>query len=135
MIEEALIDNSSLALRLVARPAEANAKGDIFGGWLMAHIDLAGSLVSIERARGPVVTVAVNDLRFIKPVYVDDVVSFYCKIMAVGKTSITVAVHVVARRFKRHDQDFQMETVTVANATVTYVAVEGPGKKREVPVV
>ena len=106
-------------------PADTNPNGDIFGGWLMSQIDIAGSVVAVERAKGPVATVAVKELQFIAPIFVYDLVSFYSDVKAVGKTSITVFVEVFAQR--RGDYS---EVVKVSEATLVYVAVSEPGKKR-----
>ena len=85
-------------LRIVPMPADTNAHGTIFGGWVMAQVDIAGSIPAWERAQGPVVTVAVNSFVFKEPVFVGDIVSFYAKVMKVGRTSITVDVEVYANR-------------------------------------
>src|SRR5580765_2665116 len=85
-------------LRIVPMPADTNAHGTIFGGWVMAQVDLAGSVPAVERARGAVVTVAVNSFRFQEPVFVGDLVSFYARVCRVGRTSITVDVEVYSQR-------------------------------------
>lgn len=117
-----------LAIRVLAMPADANAFGDIFGGWLMSQVDIAGSTVACEVARGRVVTVAVNNFEFIKPVLVGDLVSCYSEVIKIGRTSITVDTEVLVER----EQD-PATIHRVAEATVTYVAVDGAGKPREVP--
>lgn len=123
------------ALRVVTHPNDANPKGDIFGGWLMSQIDIAGSIIAVARAKGPVATVAVKGLQFIKPIYVHDVVSFYPAIIAIGKTSITTTIEVFSQRaYKDEFGGFDFQTLKVAEAEVVYVAVSEPGKKREVPV-
>jgi acyl-CoA thioesterase YciA len=99
-------------------PADANHTGDIFGGWIMAQVDIAGSVPAVQRARGRVATVAVNAFTFRQPVFVGDLVSFYAEVVKVGRTSITVDVEVYAQR--RPDR---MECVKVTEATLTYVAV------------
>lgn len=133
--EQQLLGEYELTLRVVTRPNDANPKGDIFGGWLMSKIDIAGSIIAVNRAKGPVATVAVKSLQFIKPIYVHDVVSFYAKIIAVGKTSITTSVEVFSQRTCKDEGDnFTIQTLKVADAVVVYVAVSEPGKKREVPV-
>lgn len=117
-------------LRVTTMPNDANASGDIFGGWVMSQIDLAGAIAATKRAKGPVVTVAVKELRFIQPIFVSDLVSFYAEVTAVGNTSLTVKIDVFAQR-KRGGQD---ETyVKVSDATLVYVAVFEPGKPRPVP--
>jgi acyl-CoA thioesterase YciA len=119
------------ALRVVPMPADTNASGDIFGGWIMSHVDIAGSIPAMQRARGRVVTVAVNAFTFKKPVYVADVVSFYAEVVRVGATSITVEVKVYAQRSSRAPAPG--EIVLVTDATLTYVCLGADGKKRAVP--
>jgi len=115
-------------LRVVPMPADANHTGDIFGGWIMAQVDIAGSIPAVRRAKGRVATVAVNSFVFKRPVLVGDVVSFYADIVRVGKTSITVNVEVYAQR-RPHTQD----VVKVTEATLTYVAVDAERRPRVVP--
>ena len=115
-------------LRVVPMPADVNWHGDIFGGWIMAQVDLAGGVVAARRARGRVATVAVNAFTFKQPVLVGDVVSFFAQIVRIGRTSITVDVEVFAQR--RPDREI---TVKVTEATLTYVAVGTDGRPREVP--
>jgi acyl-CoA thioesterase YciA len=115
-------------LRVVPMPADVNWHGDIFGGWIMSQVDLAGGVVAARRARGRVATVAVNAFTFKQPVLVGDVVTFFAKIVRVGRTSITVDVEVWAQR--RPDREL---TVKVTEATLTYVAVGPDGRPREVP--
>src|ERR1044072_2571921 len=90
-----------LALRTIAMPVFANAHGDVFGGWLLSQMDLAGSAVAVRRANGRVVTVAITAMSFQRPVFVGDEVSCYAKIVKVGRTSITVKVEAFARRGRR----------------------------------
>lgn len=118
-------------LRLKTRPNDANKGGDIFGGWLMSQIDVASAIEASRRAKGPVVTVAVNKLTFLKPLYIYDIVSFYTKVSAVGKTSLTVETEVYA---ERQQKDGTEEVVKISDATLVFVAVSEPGKPREVPV-
>jgi acyl-CoA thioesterase YciA len=106
-------------LRVVPMPADANQSGDIFGGWIMAQVDIAGSIPAIRRARGRVATVAVNSFQFRQPVLVGDVVSLYADVVRVGRTSITVNVEVYAQRRPERE-----ETVKVTEATLTYVAID-----------
>lgn len=115
-------------LRVVPMPADANHTGDIFGGWIMAQVDIAGSIPAVRRAKGRVATVAVNSFVFKKPVLVGDVVSFYADIVRVGRTSITVNVEVYAQR-RPHTDD----VVKVTEATLTYVAVDAERRPRVVP--
>ena len=115
-------------LRMVAMPTDCNYSGDVFGGWIMGHVDIAGSVLALNRARGRVVTVAVNSFIFKQPLFMGDVVSFYASITKVGRTSITVNVEVYAQR------DPERPTcVKVTEATLTYVAVDEKRKPRVVP--
>ena len=112
------------ALRTIAMPADANPNGDIFGGWLMAQMDLAGAVPAFQRARGRVVTVAVDAMSFHRPVFVGDLVSCYATIKRAGRTSITVDVEtwVERRRDGRHEK--------VTEGLFTYVAVDETGCPR-----
>jgi acyl-CoA thioesterase YciA len=116
------------ALRVTPMPADANANGDIFGGWIMSQVDIAGSVPAARRARGRIATVAVNSFVFKQPVLVGDLVSFYAAIEKTGRTSITVSVEVYAQR--NPDQEV---TVKVTEASLTYVAVGPDRKPRELP--
>lgn len=132
MQNEKLPDNRHATLRVVPMPADTNAAGNIFGGWLMSQVDIAGSVVAIRRAQGPVTTVAVTAFRFHKPVYVGDVVSLYAEVTRVGTTSITVDVAVYAERGLR--QSGIVGTVEkVAESTLAYVAIDANYRKRPVP--
>lgn len=112
-------------LRVIPLPADANHTGDIFGGWIMAQVDLAGSVPATRLARGRVATVAVNSFVFKKPVFVGDLVSFYAEVVRVGRTSITVNVEVYAQRRPERE-----ECVKVTEATLTYVAVDASRQPR-----
>lgn len=115
-------------VRTLAMPKDTNGLGDIFGGWIMSHADIAGAIIAFRRAGGRVVTVAVNEFIFVSPVYVGDVVSFYTDVSKVGNTSITVDVTVFSQR-----SDGERETaVKVATAQMTYVRVGA--NRRPVPV-
>ena len=114
-----------LVLRMMPMPADANANGDIFGGWIMAQVDLAGSVLPSRVSRGRVTTVAVNEFTFKQPVSVGDLLSFYAQVTRLGRTSITVHVEVVA---ERNPADPQIVKVTEAN--LTYVAIDRDGKPR-----
>lgn len=116
-------------LRVMPFPADCNAAGDIFGGWVMAKVDIAGAIPAMRRSRGRVATVAVNSFHFSQPIAVGDVVSFYAKIVKVGRTSITVDVEVYAERDPTHPV-----VVKVTEATLTYVCLDKDGSKRDVPV-
>ena len=115
-------------LRVSPMPADVNPSGDIFGGWVMAQTDIAGSIPATRRARGRIATVAVNSFLFKQPISVGDVVSFYAEVVRVGRTSITVDVQVYAERNPVHPV-----VVKVTEATLTYVATNADGSKREVP--
>jgi acyl-CoA thioesterase YciA len=116
-------------LRIVPMPADTNAHGTIFGGWVMAQVDIAGSIPAWARAQGPVVTVAVNSFQFKEPVFVGDIVSFYARVMKVGRTSITVDVEVFAQRGRGGKRD----VVRVTEAQLTYVAVDANRKPKALP--
>ena len=116
------------ALRVTPMPADANFHGDIFGGWIMSQVDIAGSVPASRRARGRIATVAVNSFVFKQPVLIGDLVSFYATIERVGRTSITVSVEVYAQR--NPDEEI---TVKVTDASLTYVAVGPDRKPRELP--
>jgi acyl-CoA thioesterase YciA len=116
------------ALRVMPMPADANQYGDIFGGWIMSQVDIAGATVAMRRARGRVATVSVNSFVFNQPVSVGDVVSFFADVVETGRTSIKVNVEVYAER-----NPTQPITVKVTQATLTYVAINQQGVKRELP--
>lgn len=115
-------------LRVVPMPTDTNMNGDVFGGWIMAHVDLAGSLPAARRANGRVVTIAVNSFVFRQPVFVGDVLSIYADVVKVGNTSITVNVEVYAER-----SQLKGETVKVTEATLTYVATDDNRRPRTIP--
>jgi acyl-CoA thioesterase YciA len=115
-------------LRVVPMPADANQHGDIFGGWVMSQVDIAGGILAARRARGRVATVAVNAFVFKQPVFVGDVVSFFAEITRVGRTSITVDVQVYAQR-----NPGKMICVKVTEASLTYVATGTDRRPRELP--
>lgn len=115
-------------LRLFALPANANSSGDIFGGWIMSQMDIAGSVPAARRAGGRVVTVAVNSMEFHKPVYIGDLISCYAEILATGRTSITVRVRVFAQRNPANE-----ECIAVTQGTLTYVSVDAQGRPSPLP--
>lgn len=114
-------------LRTVPMPADTNSSGDIFGGWIMAQVDIAGSIPATLTARGRVATVAVNSFVFKQPVFVGDIVSFYADTVKIGNTSITVDVEVFALR-----NPLTPQVVKVTEATLTYVAIDERGKPRPI---
>jgi len=124
----ALPEGKEPMLRVVPMPADANQHGDIFGGWIMAQVDIAGGVLAARHARGRVATVAVNAFVFKQPVFIGDVLSFYADIVRVGNTSLTVNVEVYAQR---NPED--IEVVKVTEATLTYVATGADRKPRQVP--
>ncbi len=117
--QNALPEDRPPTTRLLAMPTDTNAAGDIFGGWIMSQVDIAGSIIAHQRAGGRVVTVAVNSFVFHKPVFIGDLISCYGEITRIGTTSLTVDVKVFAER-NRHKE----EVVKVTEATLTYVAVD-----------
>ena len=123
-----LSNGAELVLRVMPLPADVNGNGDIFGGWLMAQVDLAGAVLPSRIAKGRIATVAVNEFIFKQPVSVGDLVSFYARVLRVGNTSITVHVEVYAER-----NPANLQVVKVTEANLTYVAIDAAGKPRPVP--
>jgi len=124
----ALPKNRVPALRVVPMPADANHNGDIFGGWIMAQVDVAGGIVAGRVARGRVATVSVNAFVFKQPVQIGDVLSFYADVVKTGNTSVTVNVEVYAERGRA-----ETRIVKVTEATLTYVAIDPQGRPRPIP--
>jgi acyl-CoA thioesterase YciA len=116
------------ALRVMPMPADANQNGDIFGGWIMAQVDIAGGTLAGRIARGRVATVAVKQFTFKQPVQIGDLLSFYVDLEKIGNTSITVTVEVYAER-----RPEKPRVVKVTEATLTYVAIDPTGQPRPVP--
>ena len=115
-------------LRVMPMPADLNQNGDVFGGWVMAQVDVAGAIPAMRRARGRVATISVNSFQFRQPVSVGDILSLYAEVVRVGTTSLIVRVEVFAER------DYATpEVVKVTEAELTYVAIDETGNKREVP--
>jgi acyl-CoA thioesterase YciA len=123
-----LPDGAQLVLRVMPMPADSNPNGDVFGGWIMAHVDLAGAVLPARIAKGRIATVAVNEFVFKQPVSIGDLLSFYARVTRVGKTSVTVNVEVYA---ERNPADLHVVKVTEAN--LTYVAIDGNGQPRSIP--
>ena len=117
-----------LVLKVIPMPGDCNANGDIFGGWVMAQVDLAGSVLPARYTDGRMATVAVNEFVFKQPVRVGDILSFFSKVVRIGRTSITVKVEVFAERYRS-----QGTYIKVTEASVTYVAIDDNGKPREIP--
>lgn len=120
--------DADLVMRVIPMPADTNMSGAVFGGWIMAQVDIAGSVLPVRRSRGRVTTVAVNRFVFKQPVSVGDLLSFYARIERIGTTSITVHVEVYAERNPSHPK-----IVKVTDANLTYVAIDRNGKPRPVP--
>ncbi len=109
-------------------PADTNANGDIFGGWVMSQMDQAGGIAGVDRAQGRVVTVAVDGMTFIRPVKVGDVLCVYTRVESIGRTSMKIAIEAWARRFRTQSRE------KVTEATFTFVAIDDEGRPRAVPV-
>ena len=116
-----------LTLRISAMPADTNANGDIFGGWVMARMDQAGGIRGVERARGRVVTIKVDAMTFIRPMKVGDVLSVYTDVERIGRTSMTIKIEAWAQRFQT------MVSEKVTEATFIFVAIDDNGRPRVVP--
>ena len=123
-----LPDDRQLVMRTMPMPADANGNGDIFGGWIMAQVDLAGAVLPARIAKGRIVTVAVNQFIFKQPVSIGDLLSFYAKVERIGKTSVTVNVEVYAER-----DPSNLHVVKVTEANLTYVAIDREGRPRAIP--
>ncbi len=119
--------DKELVLKVIPMPADTNGNGDIFGGWVMAQVDLAGSVIPARHVNGRMATVAVNQFVFKQPVRVGDILSFYGCITKIGRTSITVEVEVYAERFRAQGQ-----FVKVTEASLTYVAIDDDGRPRPI---
>jgi acyl-CoA thioesterase YciA len=130
-----MTDNNSeaprgeLTVRISAMPADTNANGDIFGGWVLSRMDQAGGIAAVERARGRVVTIAVEAMKFIRPVRVGDVLEVYTEVESIGRTSMKIHIEAWARRFQtnRHEK--------VTDANFTFVAIGDDGRPRPIPTV
>jgi acyl-CoA thioesterase YciA len=120
--------DQELVLKVIPMPGDCNANGDIFGGWVMAQVDLAGSVVPARYTMGRMATVAVNEFIFKQPVRVGDILSFFCAVQRIGRTSITVKVEVFAERIRA-----QRKYIKVTEASLTYVAIDDAGQPRELP--
>lgn len=127
--EQNSLPQREVTLRVMPLPADLNPNGDVFGGWVMAHVDVAGAIPALRRAKGRVATVSVNSFQFKQPISVGDIVSFYAEIVKTGRTSLTVRVEVFAER--NHEA---LEIVKVTEAELTYVAIDAQGNKRPLPV-
>lgn len=119
--------DKELVLKVIPMPADCNANGDIFGGWVMAQVDLAGAVMAAQAVKGRMATVAVNQFIFKQPVRVGDILSFFSHVSRVGNTSITVQVEVFAERFQS-----QGRYIKVTEASLTYVAIDDKGQPRPI---
>ncbi len=127
VLNVALPLDKELVLKVIPMPADCNANGDIFGGWVMAQVDLAGSVIPARHTQGRMATVAVNEFIFKQPVRVGDILSFFSEVTRIGRTSVTVKVEVFAERFRS-----QGRYIKVTEASVTYVAIDDQGRPREI---
>ena len=125
---ESLPAGKQPALRVMPMPADSNQNGDIFGGWIMAQVDIAGGVAAGRGARGRITTVAVNSFVFKQPVLIGDLLSFYADVVRIGNTSITVDVEVYAER-----RPSDLKVVKVTEAKLTYVAIDANARPRPVP--
>jgi acyl-CoA thioesterase YciA len=117
----------ALTVRIIAMPADTNANGDIFGGWVLSRMDQAGGIAGVERARGRVVTVAIDAMQFIRPVRVGDVLEVYTEVERIGRTSMNIHVEAWAMRFQTHVRE------QVTQAMFKFVAIDDAGKPRPIP--
>ena len=117
----------ALTVRISAMPADTNANGDIFGGWVLSRMDQAGGIAGVERAQGRVVTIAVDAMTFIRPVRVGDVLEVFTEVESIGRTSMKIHVEAWAQRFQTHHRD------KVTDATFTFVHVGDDGRSRPIP--
>ena len=121
------LSNSEITIQTLAMPADTNANGDIFGGWLVSHMDLAAGVLAKKVSRGRVTTVAIHSMTFLMPVHVGDVVSFHVELLKMGKTSMTIAVEAWTETLATG------EKFRVTEGTFVFVAIDEHGKPRQVP--
>jgi len=127
MTTETSEPRGELTVRTIAMPADTNANGDIFGGWVLSQMDQAGGIAGVERAQGRVVTIAVEAMTFIRPVRVGDVLCVYTQVESIGRTSMKIHIEAWARRFQTRERE------KVTDATFTFVAIDDQGRPRPVP--
>jgi acyl-CoA thioesterase YciA len=127
VIEERVEERGEPAVRTLAMPADTNPSGDIFGGWVLAQMDLAAGIVAAQRSRGRVATAALDGMSFHKPIYVGDLVSCYARVIRIGRTSMTVLVDTFVLRGRTGDD------VKVTEGRFTLVAIDEQGRPRPVP--
>jgi len=128
MTERFSLPDEDPVLRVVPMPADANVHGDVFGGWIMSQVDIAGAILAARRSNGRVATVAVTSFVFKQPVFVGDLLSFYGNIVRTGRTSITVDVRVYTERSR-----LKAEVAKVTEATLVYVATDEQRRPRDLP--
>lgn len=129
--DDCLPEGKIPVIRVPARPADQNPGGSIFGGWIMSYVDIAGSIPALARARGAVVTRAVDSFEFKSPVFVGDLISCYAEIVSEGRTSMKVRVEVFAERMKQGETS----VIKVTDATLTYVAIDDNRKPKQLPII
>jgi acyl-CoA thioesterase YciA len=117
----------ALSVRIIAMPADTNANGDIFGGWVMSRMDQAGGIAGVERAGGRVVTVSIDAMTFIQPMRVGDVLEVYTEVRSIGRTSMKIHIEAWAMRFRTNHRD------KVTDANFTFVAIDDEGRPRPIP--
>ncbi|MES2186128.1 MAG: acyl-CoA thioesterase [Pseudomonadota bacterium] len=120
--------DKELVMKVIPQPRDCNANGDIFGGWVMAQVDLAGAVIPFRYTKGRMATVAVKEFVFRQPVRVGDILSFFGVLVRTGRTSVTVQIEVYAERFNAQGQYYK-----VTEATLTYVAIDESGRPRPLP--
>ncbi|KMO28983.1 acyl-CoA hydrolase [Methylobacterium variabile] len=125
--EAAALPQGELTVRTIAMPADTNANGDIFGGWVMSQMDQAGGIAGVERAQGRVVTVAVDGMTFLRPVRVGDVLCVYSRVVGTGRTSMRIQIEAWARRFRTQTRE------KVTEGVFTFVAIDDDGRPRPIP--
>lgn len=131
MTIHSLNPEGELLLRIIPMPGDTNTNGDIFGGWIMSQMDIAGGMMAKEITGGRAATIAVDAMKFIKPVKVGDVASCYGKVTKIGKTSVTIRLEVwVKTGFRKIDIDKDRNFFMVTEASYTYVAIDHEGSKR-----
>ena len=130
--ESCAIPEGALVIRTMAMPKDTNANGDIFGGWIMSQMDIAGAILAKEVAKGRTATIGVDSFKFLKPVKVGDVVCCYGRVIKIGTTSVTLELEVWVRPVLRETED-TCPRFKVTEANFTYVAIDDHGKKRPIP--
>lgn len=134
MTNHSVYPDGELLLRTSPMPSDTNSNGDIFGGWIMSQMDIAGGMMAIEITGGRAVTIAVDAMKFIKPVKVGDVVCCYGKVTRIGNTSVTIRLEVwVKPGLRARMGDKENPFIMVTEASYTYVAVDHEGRKRLFP--